>query len=59
MDITAELKQFALRLGIDRIGIASVETFCADASQLHAQDRDRYPAFTEKDVSGAAPTPCN
>ena len=59
MDLTAELKQFAARIGIDRIGIASVETFRAEAAQLRAQaEINRYPAFTEKDVS-AAPPPCN
>lgn len=52
MDLTAELKQFAARIGIDRIGIASVETFRAEAAQLRAQaEINRYPAFTEKDVS--------
>src|SRR5690625_6572221 len=52
MDITAELKKFAADIGIDRIGIASIETFRAEASQLQAQaEVGRYPAFTEKDIS--------
>lgn len=51
MDITEKLKRFAKEIGIDRIGIASTQTFALEAPQLEAQEAvGRYPHFTERDI---------
>lgn len=51
MGLASELKAYARRLGIDRLGIAAAEPFEAERLQLEAAKAEgKYPPFSENNI---------